>query len=172
LNIFQNKVIGLGHYGEVYFGTVFCKRTHRRLPVAAKMANIDDNFDFVDDERNQNGTIESSPFINALRIELNVLAYLQRLNAPTHPNLIRLIGTMTIDTNEFYLLTEYCEYGSVERYLQEIYKKNRFVNEIDSRPQNHIDTANLLVRFYFAIACFRQFKAFIVHHFVGIKQFT
>jgi serine/threonine protein kinase len=72
--------------------------------------------------------------IKTLESELNILTYIQRLNEPAHPNIIRLIGaTTTIKTNknEFYLVTEYCEYGSVESYVQKKYRNQLFFNEID-----------------------------------------
>ena len=65
-----------------------------------------------------------------LRIELSTLAYIQRQREGQHPNLIRLIGTTTIaEDNQFCLLTEYCEYGSLDCYLQKKYDNNQFVNE-------------------------------------------
>ena len=68
--------------------------------------------------------------IDAMRVELNILAYIQRLDGRQHPNLIRLIGATTTVENEFYLMTEYCEYGSLDTYLKEKYKNKQFVNEI------------------------------------------
>jgi len=68
--------------------------------------------------------------VAALRIELNTLAFIQQLNERPHPNIIRLIGATTTRDNEFYLMTEYCEYGSLDRYLQEKHKNNLYINEI------------------------------------------
>ncbi len=64
---------------------------------------------------------------DVMRIELNILSYIERREDDgQHPNLIRLIGATTMNENEFFLMTEYCEYGCIDRYLQQ----TRFVNEI------------------------------------------
>jgi serine/threonine protein kinase len=70
--------------------------------------------------------------LDALRVELNTMAYIQRLQEKPHPNLIRLIGTTTTINQQFCLMTEYCEYGSLDCYLQDKYNSNQFINEIVS----------------------------------------
>ncbi len=73
--------------------------------------------------------------IDALRTELNILACIQQSNERLHychPNLIRLLGTMTQKENVFLLMTEYCEYGSLDRYLQDKYRNKQFVNQKNS----------------------------------------
>jgi serine/threonine protein kinase len=76
--------------------------------------------------------------LDALRIELNTLAYLQRLNEPEHPNLIRLIGATTTLAHEFYLMIEFCEYGSLGGYLRYKYDNKLFVNEILSNTDTKV----------------------------------
>ncbi len=41
-----------------------------------------------------------------------------------------MIGATTTKENEFYLMTEYCEYGALDGYLKEKYKNKQFVNEL------------------------------------------
>jgi serine/threonine protein kinase len=120
--------LGEGHFGNVYFGTVKCKRTNRILPVAVKMVNS------IEEKVTEDSSLHAKTIANrieTLNTELSIMAYIQRQKEGQHPNLIRLIGTTTTnDTNQFCLMTEYCEYGSLDLYLKEKYKNKLFVNEI------------------------------------------
>lgn len=121
----KDALLGFGHFGKVYYGTVRCNITNRLLPVAVKVAKLT-NTSSNDESLNEAIALQ----IEAMQSELNVLAYIQRLDGPVHPNIIRLIGTTTTIENQFCLIMEYCEYGSLDKYLQRIYKNGHFINEI------------------------------------------
>jgi serine/threonine protein kinase len=46
-----------------------------------------------------------------------------------HPNLLRLIGAITTNIDDYRVIIEYCEYGSLEIFLREKEKEGKFVNE-------------------------------------------
>jgi len=125
----QESVLGAGHYGKVYYGTVKCKSTGQLLPVGVKVAKFE-NCDLDEMENNESIINVIRKQIETLRIELNILSYIQRQNGAPHPNLIRLIGAITIVDGEFMLITEYCEYGSLDCYLRKKYYDEKYDNEI------------------------------------------
>jgi serine/threonine protein kinase len=151
--------LGEGHFGNVYLGMVKCKRTNRILPVAVKMAKLgidnEDEVEGIEDSNLKEKTVTNR--IKTLRIELSIMAYLQRQKEGQHPNLIRLIGTTTTkDDNQFCLMTEYCEYGSLHDYLQMKYENKQFIDEIpvcdnsinddddgDTQSNNETSTSNV-----------------------------
>jgi serine/threonine protein kinase len=121
----KNVKLGSGNYGNVYYGTVQCKWKKRLIPVAVKMIKCDTSSDNVGEANEE----QAKQQVDSLRAELNILAYIHCRNTRPHPNIIRLIGAITKDDNEFYLMTEYCEYGSLDRFLNDKYRNNLFVNE-------------------------------------------
>jgi serine/threonine protein kinase len=147
-------LLGCGHYGKVYYGTVRCKKTGRLLPVAVKVAKFETNQSDDDEEEINNRrktTIECQ--IEALRIELNILAYIQCLNERQHPNIVRLIGTTTDEYNQLYIMTEYCEYGNLECYVQQKYKNRQFIDEIVLKRSKQNSHSSV-----FPIVCYGNFN--------------
>jgi serine/threonine protein kinase len=63
---------------------------------------------------------------------------MQRLNEREHSNIVHLIGTMTTNEDDIYLMYEYCELGILERYLQEKYQNNKFYDQINRQNSNLI----------------------------------
>uniref|UniRef100_A0A914UPF9 Uncharacterized protein n=1 Tax=Plectus sambesii TaxID=2011161 RepID=A0A914UPF9_9BILA len=47
-----------------------------------------------------------------------------------HPNVLRLAGAITTIPNEFYVITEYCNLGSLAQFLQEKNSEGLFENEL------------------------------------------
>ena len=111
-------------------GIVRCNITNRQMPIAVKMIKFENTNEAIKRRDDELRRIAITKQIDAMRIELNILAYIQRLNERPHPNLIRLIGATTTNENEFYLMIEYCENGSLDCYLREKYKNKQFINEI------------------------------------------
>jgi serine/threonine protein kinase len=46
----------------------------------------------------------------------------------SHPNVLGLKGAIT-DRNDFCVVTEYCEYGSLDKFLSDKEKEGKFVSE-------------------------------------------
>jgi serine/threonine protein kinase len=129
---------------------VQCKRTNLPVPVAVKMVKIE-NSDTEDEEMTTSSSMRElkaktiANQIETLRIELSIMAYLQRQKVGQHPNLIRLIGTTIDEDNQFYLMTEYCEYGSLHGYLQKKYQNKQFVKEITNACNDTDHESNQLL---------------------------
>ena len=66
----------------------------------------------------------------ALRDELSIFAHLQSSSAGGNENVLKLRGAITTIRTDFSLLTEYCERGSLDRFLQEKWKNGDFEDEV------------------------------------------
>uniref|UniRef100_A0A914X042 Protein kinase domain-containing protein n=1 Tax=Plectus sambesii TaxID=2011161 RepID=A0A914X042_9BILA len=66
----------------------------------------------------------------ALRDELSIFAHLQSSSTGGHENVLKLLGAITTIKTDFSLLTEYCECGSMDRFLQEKWKNGKFEDEL------------------------------------------
>ncbi len=131
--------------------------TNRLLPVAVKTVKIEPDDDEINDDESSKSIAKQQ--IDALRIELNTMAYIQLLNERAHPNLVRLIGATTTNKNELYLMTEYCEYGSLETYLQEKYKNKLFIDQIvQNNQEKMIWKVQLFIYFYLSCMCVLDFS--------------
>ncbi len=123
----------------MYFGTVRNKQTNRLQPVAVKVikqnANSDDSNETEDEESRKESIKQQN---EALNVELNILSYIQQQNDSQHPNLIQLIGTTEIYKHQRCIMTEYCEYGSLETFLQKKFKNNQFISEIVSNEEENV----------------------------------
>ena len=109
--------LGKGHYGVVWHAELIDGYGTRTV-VAMKMINkLPTTFS------DQHFLIE----INAIRAEIDNLAYLGE-----HENILKLIGAITNNIRQFCIVTEYCELGSLDKYLNEKKRTNRFMNEIVS----------------------------------------
>jgi serine/threonine protein kinase len=83
-----------------------------------------------------------------LRDELAIMIRLQ-VKSGGHDNLLKLIGAITKSRTDFCILIEYCELGSVDRFLQEKFKNSEFIDEI-------ICEENSSEQFFMVKICFRQ----------------
>lgn len=63
-----------------------------------------------------------------LREEMNIMAHLQE--GLPHENILKMIGYITTSSEHFCLLTEYCELGSLDKFLRKKIESNKFEDEI------------------------------------------
>jgi serine/threonine protein kinase len=64
--------------------------------------------------------------MHSLRKEIETLAHMGE-----HPYVLRLIGAVTTrDIADFCIVTEYCEFGSLDKFLVQKSSRNQFENEI------------------------------------------
>lgn len=102
-------MIGSGNFGAVYKGTLKgLYKPGNKIPIAIKtLSSVETNIEFV--------AIEA--FIGEIKIMSIV---------DPHLNLVNMIGSCTSDfaeTNQLWLLLEYCQYGDLKNYLIDIKKK-------------------------------------------------
>lgn len=62
--------------------------------------------------------------LKSLQCETRIMA-----SIGPHPNILQFIGAITRITDDFSIITEYCEYGSLEKFLSDKEKQNKFINE-------------------------------------------
>jgi serine/threonine protein kinase len=62
---------------------------------------------------------------NAIRNELKIL-----MTIGEHPNVIKLCGAVTTNKSNFCVLTEYCENGSLDRFLKLKFKNGLFIDQV------------------------------------------
>jgi hypothetical protein len=99
-----------------------------KLPVAVKMPKCSCSTSLNRQER-----VEREQLLRRqrklLRDELNIMAHLQALTGG-HENVLKLVGAITTIRADFCVLTEYCEWGSVEQFLRDKFHNDDFENEI------------------------------------------
>uniref|UniRef100_A0A914WGS6 Protein kinase domain-containing protein n=1 Tax=Plectus sambesii TaxID=2011161 RepID=A0A914WGS6_9BILA len=66
----------------------------------------------------------------AIKDELSIFAHLQSSSTGGHENVLKLLGAITTIKTDFCLLTEYCECGSMDRFLQTKWKNGAFEDEL------------------------------------------
>uniref|UniRef100_A0A914VZJ9 Protein kinase domain-containing protein n=1 Tax=Plectus sambesii TaxID=2011161 RepID=A0A914VZJ9_9BILA len=121
LKIMQS--IGKGYFSDVYMGIITLP--NESIPVAVKKPQKDTgSMNVLDGEailRRQR---------QALRDELSIFAHLQSSSTGGHENVLKLLGAITTIKTDFCLLTEYCERGSLDRFLQAKWKNGAFEDEL------------------------------------------
>ena len=117
------QAIGKGHFSDVHMGILSLPTG--KIPVAVKAT------------KRKTGSIneEESEDIHkrqrqALRDELSIFAHLQSSSTAGHENVLKLLGAITTFKTDFCLLTEYCECGSLDRFLQAKWKNGDFEDEL------------------------------------------
>uniref|UniRef100_A0A914VMR0 Protein kinase domain-containing protein n=1 Tax=Plectus sambesii TaxID=2011161 RepID=A0A914VMR0_9BILA len=117
------QAIGEGYYSDVHMGMLSSPTAE--IPVAVKTTktktgamNAEESEDIRKRQR------------QALREELGIFEHLQSSSVGGHENVLKLLGAMTTIRTEFCLLTEYCECGSMDRFLQAKWKNGHFVDEL------------------------------------------
>uniref|UniRef100_A0A914VH99 Protein kinase domain-containing protein n=1 Tax=Plectus sambesii TaxID=2011161 RepID=A0A914VH99_9BILA len=117
------QVIGKGHYSDVYMGIL--SLPNESIPVAVKRQQK---------ETSAMNAAESAAILKrqrqALKDELSIFAHLQSSSAGGHENVLKLLGAITTIKTDFCLLTEYCEYGSMDRFLQTKWENRDFKDEL------------------------------------------
>ncbi len=90
--------------------------------VAVKMPKISDKSSNLVASENRNQR-------RVLRSELKIMTYLQSVSGG-HENVLRLVGAITTSRADFCVLTEYCEWGSLDQFLKKKFNNGDFENEI------------------------------------------
>uniref|UniRef100_A0A914V6U8 Protein kinase domain-containing protein n=1 Tax=Plectus sambesii TaxID=2011161 RepID=A0A914V6U8_9BILA len=114
LAINKNMLLGQGRFTEVYKGEM--TQWGETLNVAVKVLK-----EGLDSETEQMKR-------NILTVDLLIMYGLQKSGG--HPNVLRLAGAITTIPNEFYVITEYCNLGSLAQFLQEKNSEGLFENEL------------------------------------------
>uniref|UniRef100_A0A914VB91 receptor protein-tyrosine kinase n=1 Tax=Plectus sambesii TaxID=2011161 RepID=A0A914VB91_9BILA len=116
--------LGEGHYGEVWLGCLVSNSGYVKETVAIKMPR---SVDLADDE------LKSER--KAIRDELKILMHIGK-----HENILELKGALTKKKDHFWMALEYCELGSLEKYLREKRKQLHFIDEIVKHADNSSGT--------------------------------
>lgn len=72
---------------------------------------------------------------DAMRKEMSIMAYVGE-----HEYILRLVGIITRQVENFCIVTEFCEHGSLENFLKEKRSKNHYMNEILSPENIYVST--------------------------------
>jgi serine/threonine protein kinase len=120
--LFAFQLLGQGYFGDVFMGTL--SLPVGILPVAVKMAKTNTRA-INEAEREEMLRLQR----NALRDELYIFAHIQA-KPGGHKNVLKLVGAITTLKTDFCLMTEFCERGSMDNFLKNIYKENKFENEL------------------------------------------
>ncbi len=64
-----------------------------------------------------------------LKDELKIMTHLQAVSGG-HENVLKLVGAITTSRTDFCILTEYCEWGSMDHFLRKKFNNGEFENEI------------------------------------------
>uniref|UniRef100_A0A914WL29 Protein kinase domain-containing protein n=1 Tax=Plectus sambesii TaxID=2011161 RepID=A0A914WL29_9BILA len=117
------QAIGEGYYSDVHMGILSLLTA--KITVAVKTT------------KTKTGAMnaEESEGIRkrqrqALREELRIFEHLQSSSAGGHDNVLKLLGAITIIRADFCLMTEYCECGSMDSFLQAKWRNGHFVDEL------------------------------------------
>uniref|UniRef100_A0A914W0K7 Protein kinase domain-containing protein n=1 Tax=Plectus sambesii TaxID=2011161 RepID=A0A914W0K7_9BILA len=117
------QAIGNGYFSDVHMGMLSLPTGN--VPVAVKRPQM---------ETGAMNAAESAAIlerqIQALREELSIFADLQSSSTGGHENVLKLLGAITTIRAEFSLLTEYCECGSMDRFLQKKWENDNFEDEL------------------------------------------
>uniref|UniRef100_A0A914W9E6 Protein kinase domain-containing protein n=1 Tax=Plectus sambesii TaxID=2011161 RepID=A0A914W9E6_9BILA len=114
------KEIGHGHFGDVYFA-LLKDRDGKEMPVAVKRSKISADTRTLTEE--QRAEIYHQQ-LKSLQCEQNIMS-----SIGSHPNILKLIGAVTKRPEDFCVVTEYCEYGSLDKFLQGRKDEEKFVND-------------------------------------------
>ena len=138
-NFTIEEMIGSGNFGSVYKGILTgLYDTNNKIPVAIKtLSSFESRREFAAFEG----------FIGEIKIMSNV---------DPHLNLVNMIGSCTSDfaeTNQLWLLLEYCQFGDLKSYL--ISNKSEILNGKESESIN----SRLLIQWCYDIAKGMQFLA-------------
>lgn len=61
----------------------------------------------------------------SIRDEIKILMYIGK-----HENILELKGALTMKKDHFWMALEYCELGSLEKFLRDKRKHQQFIDEI------------------------------------------
>lgn len=134
--MYQNALIclfqhlGRGYYSDVYVGML--SLPIGEMPVAVK--TLQKRTSAVN-ARKHNSILRLQR--RALKDELQIFAHLQSNSIDEHENVLKLIGVVTAAKADFCLLTEYCELGSMDHFLQRKWTNDEFEDELVFKGSKH-----------------------------------
>lgn len=108
--------LGNGEFGEVHLGT--WSGPNGSMPVAIKRPKSDSKSYDQEVQR------------DLLSDEMKIMAYLQEILPNGHENILRLVGAVTKNKEHFCILTEYCEWGSLDNFLRRKIENEKYVDEL------------------------------------------
>lgn len=108
--------LGKGHFGDVALGIL--SGPNGCALVAVKTP------------KHHSGSGDQKWQRQLLRDEMKIMAYLQERLPNGHENVLKLVGAITSSSEHFCILTEYCEWGSLNKFLQNTIENKRFEDEI------------------------------------------
>uniref|UniRef100_A0A914VHM1 Protein kinase domain-containing protein n=1 Tax=Plectus sambesii TaxID=2011161 RepID=A0A914VHM1_9BILA len=118
------QILGSGHFGDVHLGIL--NLNGAKTPVAVKKTK---QLASIQQTKVKKSPEECSKIWqmerDSLRDELKIMAHIG-----FHSNVVRLIGAITTSKDDFCLVSEYCEYGSLDTFLQNKMDLGLFMNEI------------------------------------------
>uniref|UniRef100_A0A914URL9 Protein kinase domain-containing protein n=1 Tax=Plectus sambesii TaxID=2011161 RepID=A0A914URL9_9BILA len=124
------KAIGKGYFSDVHVGML--SMPTQSIAVAVKTSqmktgamNAEESEDILRRQR------------QALKDELSIFAHLQSSTAGGHENVLKLLGAITTVKTSFCILTEYCECGSLDSFLQAKWKNGAFEDELIFDPKDN-----------------------------------
>lgn len=116
--IYRFQRLGGGNFGDVFLGTLSGSKGKVRVAVKKPKNRSDSN-----DQKVQR---------DLLSVEMKMMAYLQERLPNGHENVLRLVGAATRNIEHFCILTEYCEWGSLDNFLRNKFGSEKYVNEVVS----------------------------------------
>uniref|UniRef100_A0A914WKZ1 Protein kinase domain-containing protein n=1 Tax=Plectus sambesii TaxID=2011161 RepID=A0A914WKZ1_9BILA len=119
LTILPVAKLGTGHFGDVH-RALLRESDGKQIMVAVKKLKVSTDVDLSPEQRAE----EYLQHLKSLQCETRIMS-----SIGTHPNVLRLIGAVTKNRDDFCIITEYCEYGSLEKFLTDKEKQEKFINE-------------------------------------------
>jgi serine/threonine protein kinase len=124
----QFQLLGSGRFGDVYRGTLAVTIDNNRseITVAIKTPNSRESFRAKEMSEEEIDKILLDERYS-LREELTVMTQIGE-----HSNVLKLLGAATNSEENFCIVTEYCQLGSLDEFLREKNEQDLFVSEICS----------------------------------------
>jgi serine/threonine protein kinase len=151
--------LGQGHYGEVWEACWTNRETRKRIRVAMKTPK---------DSRIMTKK-EFDSQIYSIRKEIEVLTYVGK-----HEYVLQLIGAVTNNPENIRMVTEFCEFGSLQDFLKDKKLRGLFMDEIVSKQyENHstdsAPTTIFIVSFVYQRPCY-HYNFSVVGSYENLKN--
>ena len=124
-----------------------------KVPVAVKMPKSNTGLGNGKAKKRQEKIIKCQRQL--MREEMAIMIHLQK-ESGGHPNVLKLIGAITTIRADFCILTEYCEWGSMDQFLRRKIKNGEFLDEIIKEENGTSQIWKVILKIW--IPCFNYFK--------------
>ncbi len=131
-------MLGEGSFGDVFLGILNEAGAHRL--VALKRPKLHDELRSSPERRTQRLHEERE----CLRDELKIMTHIGE-----HPNVVQLLGAITKSRDDFCIILEYCELGSLEVFLQMKFTLDLFIDELVREEEVDADCHCFSMKEYF-----------------------